>query len=90
MRAKRRIYSASRVRCTRMCHHRANRFRDWKDYLRVEKDYLGLEKTIYGLKKTIYGFGPSFFRIVSLLLITWRTFNQINEQEYMNAVYNKN
>ena len=34
----------------------------WKDYLRVEKDYLRL--------------WPSFFRIVSLFLITWRTFNQ--------------
>ena len=49
-----------------------------------------LEKTIYGLKKTIYGLKrlylrvekdylrlwPGFFRIVSLFLITWRTFNQ--------------
>ena len=47
-----------------------------------------LEKTIYGLKKTIYSLKrlftgwkrlrlwPGFFRIVSLFLITWRTFNQ--------------
>ena len=56
MRVKRRVYSASRVRCTQTRHHRANHLRAWKDYLRVEKDYLRLEKTIYGLKKTIYGF----------------------------------
>ena len=53
--AKRRVYSALRVRCTQTRHHRANHLRVWKDYLRVEKDYLRLEKTIYGLKKTIYG-----------------------------------
>ena len=48
-----------------------------------------LEKTVYGLKKTIYGFKDylrlekdylrlwfSFFRIVSLFVITWCTFNQ--------------
>ena len=34
----------------------------WKDYLWVEKDYLRL--------------WPGFFGIVSLFLITWRTFNQ--------------
>ena len=56
MRAKRRVYSALRVRLTQTRHHRANRLRAWKDYLWIEKDYLWLEKTIYGLKKTIYGF----------------------------------
>ena len=75
MRAKRRVYSA------RACviHKRAitawiiyalkktiyglkKTVTAWKDYLRVEKDYLRL--------------WPSFFRIVSLFLITWRTFNQ--------------
>ena len=56
MRAKRRVYSASRVRCTQTRHHRANHLRALKDYLRVEKDYLRLGKTIYRLKKTIYGF----------------------------------
>ena len=54
--AKRRVYSASRMRCKQTRHHRANHLRAWKDYLRVDKDYLRLEKTIYGLKKTIYGF----------------------------------
>ena len=65
-----------------------------------------LEKTIYGLKKTIYGLERLFTaqkrlftawgyfcRIVSLFLITWRTFNQSmnkNIQWYMNAVYNTN
>ena len=56
MRAKRRVYSASRVRYTQTSLHRVNHLRVWKDYLRVEKDYLRLEKTIYGLKKTFYGF----------------------------------
>ena len=37
-------------------------FTGWKDYLQVGKDYLRL--------------WPSFFRIVSLFLITWRTFQQ--------------
>ena len=56
MRAKRRVYSALRMRYTQTRLHRENHLRAWKDYLRVEKDYLWLEKTIYGLKKTIYGF----------------------------------
>ena len=60
--SKRRVYSASRLRYTQTRHHRVNHLRAWKDYLRVEKDYLRL--------------WPSFFRIVSLFLITWRTFNQ--------------
>ena len=32
MRAKRRVYSASCVRCTQTRHHRANHLRAWKDY----------------------------------------------------------
>ena len=58
---------------TQMRHHRANHLWAWKDYLRVEKDnlrhYLRVEKDYFQL-------WPSFFRIVSFFLITWRTFNQ--------------
>ena len=61
MHAKRRIYSASRVRCTQTRHHRASHLRAYKDYLRVEKDYLRLEKTIYGLKKTIHGLKKTIY-----------------------------
>ena len=45
-------------------------FMAWKDYLRIEKDYLRL--------------WPGFFRIVSLFLITWCTFNQsLNKNIWM-------
>ena len=44
-------------------------FTAWKDYLPLEKDYLRLEKDYLWL-------WPSFFSIVTLFLITWRTFNQ--------------
>ena len=60
-----------------------------------------LEKAIYGLKKTVYGLERLFTaqkrlftawgyscRIASLFLITWRTFNQSMNNNYMNAVYN--
>ena len=62
MRAKQCVYSTSRVHCTQTRHHHANHLRASKDYLQVEKDYLRL--------------WPSFFRIVSLILITWRTLKQ--------------
>ena len=68
------------ARCAFVIHKRAFTARIIyaleKDYLRVEKDYLLL--------------WPSFFRIVSLFLITWRPFNQsmkLNEQKYINVVY---
>ena len=81
MRAKRCVYSASRYIQTR--HYRANHLHAWKNYLRcwkrlftgwkrlftAWKDYLWVEKDYLWL-------WPSFFRIVSLFLITWCTFNQ--------------
>ena len=67
------------VRLTRDMHKRAI----------IARIIYALEKTIYGLKKTIYGLErlftaqkrlftawDYFCRIVSLFLITWRTFNQ--------------
>ena len=58
MRPKRRVYSASHVRCTQTLYPRANHLRALKDYLRVEKDYLRVEKDYLPVekKKTIYGF----------------------------------
>ena len=86
--AKWRVYSSSCVRCTQTHHHRANHLRAWKDYLRVEKDYLRLEKTIYGpVEKDYLRLWPSFFRIVSLFLITGCTFNQsMNKNIWMPYV----
>ena len=90
IRAKLRVNSASRVGYAQTRHHRADHLCALKEttiltkfpcYLRIEKT-IGLEG-LFTAQKDFKAWGY-FCRIVSLFLITWRTFNQyLNKNIWM-------